>query len=84
MRRVSCIPSSDIALREAASAALATIDANVDPDEVEQLLHDLLVDRYPRVDVHRETAVARYHVEDDAWYVYRDGRQGNPRAEDPN
>jgi hypothetical protein len=46
-RRVSCLPSSDIAFRDAAAAALAGIDGKVRPDEIEQIPCEMLIGRYP-------------------------------------
>ena len=83
-RRVSCIPSSDAELHQAATAALEMIDDRTEPDGIARMLCDLLIDRYPLVDIHRQEALARYHDVDEVWYVYRDGREGHRRSEDPD
>jgi hypothetical protein len=74
MRRfVRCIPSSDSAFRDAAVAALNALDGKVTADEIEHVLCASLIGRYPQVDVHRQDDLARV-VDDEVWYVYRDGR----------
>jgi hypothetical protein len=82
-RRISCVPSSDKSFGEAAVAALAAIDSGADIDDIESLLCELLIDRYPRVDVHRQTELGRSFNED-VWYAYRDGRPEPGTPEDPN
>jgi hypothetical protein len=78
-RRVSCIPSTDTGFRDAAKAALATIPPTIGPDQVESMLCELLIDRYPRVDVHRQDELGRV-FDTEVWYAYRDGRpdHGSP------
>jgi len=80
---VSCIPSSDVAFRDAAAAALASIGGRVDSEEIEQQLCALLIDRYPRVDVHRQNELGRV-FDEDVWYAYRDGRPAHGSTGDPN
>jgi hypothetical protein len=69
--------------REAAAAALAAIDQAADPDEIESMLCELLTDRYPRVDVHRQAELAR-SFDEDVWYAHRDGRPERGTSADPN
>jgi len=82
-RRVSCIPSSDAGFRQAATAALASIDNDVGPDRIALILCDLLIDRFPDVDVHRQHELGRA-FDDQVWYVYRDGRPRHGTEVDPN
>jgi hypothetical protein len=82
-RRVSCIPSSDIVFRDAAAAALEAIDGKVSPDEIEEILSEMLIGRYPRVDVHRQNELGRA-FDEDVWYAYRDGRPIQGTKVDPN
>ena len=82
-RRASCIPSTDRFFHDAAAAALETIDGTVTPDRIERVLCDLLVDRYPNVDVHRQDELGRV-LDEEVWYVYRDGRPHHGTAADPN
>ena len=71
-RRVSCLPSTDAAFRDAARDALAGIDRHADPDDIAGLLAALLRLIYPAIEVHRQEALARIFG-DDVWYAYRDG-----------
>jgi len=82
-RRVSCIPSSDKAFRDAAAAALDAVDGQVTPDEIERILCAALIDRYPRVDVHRQSELGRV-FDEVVWYAYRDGRPLHGSEADPN
>jgi len=82
-RRVSCVPSTDAAFVSAAVEALATLDGQRDAGQIERMLCGLLIDRYPRVDVHRQTEFARV-FEQDVWYAYRDGRPELGSRDDPD
>jgi hypothetical protein len=82
-RHVRCIPSTDDAFRDAAVAALASIDARIGAHQIELMLCDLLIDRYPQVDVHRQAELAR-SFDEDVWYVYRDGRPREGSEGDPD
>ena len=83
MRDASCIPSTDRRFRDAANVALDAIGRAVGADRVERMLRQLLIDRYPRVDVHRQTELARVW-DDEVWYVYRDGRPARGTSDDPD
>jgi hypothetical protein len=82
-RRVRCIPSSDEAFGDAARAALLDLDGVSDPAQIELLMCGLLIDRYPRVDVHRQEELGR-SFDEEVWYAYRDGRPAHGTSEDPN
>jgi hypothetical protein len=82
-RRVSCIPSTDRAFREAAGVALASLDGEADLALIELKLCALLIERFPRIDVHRQTELGRA-FDEDVWYAYRDGRPDRGRTDDPN
>jgi hypothetical protein len=74
-RRISCHPSDDTAFCDAATEALHRIDGQIGPEDVADVLADMLRARYPGVQVHRQEALARV-FDDDLWYVYRDGKPG--------
>ena len=78
-RRVSCIPGSDDAFCEAATAALREIEGALASD-VASLLATVLRQRYPAVEVHRQDTLARVFNED-VWYAYRDGKPSVGLAE---
>jgi hypothetical protein len=71
-RRVSCIPTSDDALCDAATLALGQIDRAA-VDAVASLLAEALRYIYPAVEVHRQEPLARV-FDEEVWYVYRDGK----------
>jgi len=72
-RRVSCIPSTDTAFSDVAATALARIDGKLNPERVGPALAELLRSAYPKVEIHRQTELARV-FDDDVWYAYRDGK----------
>jgi len=81
-RRVSCIPSADKAFCDAATAAIAGLHG-LGEDAIESALRMALLPAYSRVEVHRQTELARV-FDDDVWYAYRDGRPDEGTAADPN
>ena len=72
-RRVSCIPSSDRAFCEAATAELSRIGEGLSLEQVGSTLAGLLRTWYPLVEVHQQERLAQVFLED-VWYAYRDGR----------
>jgi hypothetical protein len=72
-RRVSCIPSNDVVFREAAAAALAGLDHEIELDDIAVVLTNRLRVDYPLVEVHRQHPMARI-ADEDVWYAYRDCR----------
>ena len=77
-RRVSCIPTSDDAFCQAATAAFRETDG-AHASEVASLLATALRHRYPAVEVHRQDALARV-FDQDVWYAYRDGKPSGALA----
>jgi len=82
-RRVSCIPSNDAAFGEAARAALVALEGETDARRIELMMCELLIGRFPRVDVHRQTELGR-SFDEDVWYAYRDGRPAQGSPADPD
>jgi hypothetical protein len=80
-RHIQSIPSDDADFRDAATAALHSIDGHAMPDEIESVLADLLRVTYPAVQVRRQHELARI-ADDDIWYVYRDGKPVNGAGSD--
>jgi hypothetical protein len=72
-RRVSCLPSVEVAFGVAAAAALDKIDGQVSDHNVVFALADMLRPSYPTVHVRRQDPIARV-AGDDVWYAYRDGK----------
>ena len=81
-RRVSCIPSADRAFCDAATSALNGLNG-LGEEAIESALRMALLPSYPRVEVHRQTELARV-FDDEVWYAYRDGRPDEGTAADPN
>ena len=71
-RVVRCIPSGDLALRDAATDALAAIDPRLRDEDVAWALAAALRPTYPAVIVHRQDPLARI-LGQDLWYAQRDG-----------